>query len=393
MSANATVTLGLSAAKRAAIDKERGHRIRLYGLYALSISINLAIFIYGFDYYKLSSVDRPFSPKHHLLRPSGPIGLYIGIFGVLLFAGIFLYPIRKRWPWLATKGSTRHWLDIHVLMGLTAPFIIAFHSTLKFRGIAGMAFWIMFAVSASGVVGRYLYAQIPRSLNTAELSRKELQELQAQLANQLAAQNLLPEAQLRALLRLPSVQVVNKLPVVIAIIYMMILDVVRFFRVGIGADSAQSTFTVAGPSWKESMRPEKKLRFPNGFSSSRAPRRSSISGTSSISLSVTHLPCCPCSTLDCNSCWDTSKQPHGNPHHNCYCGNHQPLLFAWLPEEPEETRSESQGSRGEGQTILRGSQGPASQERHDLLHWLCHLHDCVSRRGRAGDDRRQSGHR
>ncbi|PYX89436.1 MAG: hypothetical protein DMG68_05095, partial [Acidobacteria bacterium] len=113
----------------------------------------------------------------------------------------------------------------------TAPFIIAFHSTLKFRGIAGMAFWIMFAVSASGVVGRYLYAQIPRSLNTAELSRKELQELQAQLANQLAAQNLLPEAQLRALLRLPSVQVVNKLPVVIAIIYMMILDVVRFFRV------------------------------------------------------------------------------------------------------------------------------------------------------------------
>ena len=231
MSANATVTLGLSAAKRAAIDKERGHRIRLYGLYALSISINLAIFIYGFDYYKLSSVDRPFSPKHHLLRPSGPIGLYIGIFGVLLFAGIFLYPIRKRWPWLATKGSTRHWLDIHVLMGLTAPFIIAFHSTLKFRGIAGMAFWIMFAVSASGVVGRYLYAQIPRSLNTAELSRKELQELQAQLANQLAAQNLLPEAQLRALLRLPSVQVVNKLPVVIAIIYMMILDVVRFFRV------------------------------------------------------------------------------------------------------------------------------------------------------------------
>ena len=76
-------------------------------------------------------------------------------------------------------GTTRHWLDIHVLMGLTAPFIIAFHSTLKFKGIAGMAFWIMFAVSASGVVGRYLYAQIPRKVTTAELSMKELQELQA----------------------------------------------------------------------------------------------------------------------------------------------------------------------------------------------------------------------
>ena len=230
MSANAT-TLGLSGAKQAVVDKERSHRLRLYGLYILSVCINLAIFIYGFDYYKLSSVDRPFSPKHHLLRPSGTIGIYLGVFGVMLFLGIFLYPLRKRWGWLAAKGSTRHWLDIHVLMGLTAPFIVAFHATLKFGGLAGMAFWIMFAVSASGVVGRYLYAQIPRSLNTAELSLKELQELQSQLGNQLAAQNLLPAADLRALLQMPSAQTVGKLPIPIAIVYMMILDVVRFFRV------------------------------------------------------------------------------------------------------------------------------------------------------------------
>ena len=106
-------------------------------LYALAIAINLAIFIYGFDYYKLSAIDRPFSPKHHLLRPSGPVGLYLGFFGVALFVGIFLYPIRKHWPWLASIGSTRHWLDIHILMGLTAPAIVAFHSTLKFKGIGG----------------------------------------------------------------------------------------------------------------------------------------------------------------------------------------------------------------------------------------------------------------
>ncbi len=79
-------------------------------------------------------------------------------------------------------------------MGLTAPAIVAFHSTLKFKGLAGMAFWIMFAVSASGVVGRYLYGQIPRKVTTAELSMRELQDLQAELSQQLAAQNLLPEA-------------------------------------------------------------------------------------------------------------------------------------------------------------------------------------------------------
>jgi hypothetical protein len=228
---SATATVRVAENVRTVPDAERGHRVRLYALYALAIATNLAIFIYGFDYYKLSSIDRPFSPKHHLLRPSGPIGLYLGFMGVALFVGIFLYPIRKHWVWLGSKGSTRHWLDIHVLMGLTAPFIIAFHSTLKFRGIAGMAFWIMFAVSASGVVGRYLYAQIPRRVTTAELSIKEVQELQEQLARQLAAQQILPEADLHALLRMPDAKFVKRLPILIALPYMMILDVVRVFGV------------------------------------------------------------------------------------------------------------------------------------------------------------------
>lgn len=200
-------------------------------LYVLAFAINLAIFIYGFDYYKLSAMDRPFSPKHHLLRPSGTIGLYLGFVGVALFLGIFLYPIRKHWAWLGQIGKTRHWLDIHVLMGLTAPFIIAFHSTLKFKGIAGMAFWIMFAVSASGVVGRYLYAQIPRRVTTVELSMKELQDLQESLSRELTSQRVLPESDLRALLRLPNAQQVGRLPIPIALVYMMILDIVRMFGV------------------------------------------------------------------------------------------------------------------------------------------------------------------
>jgi len=230
MSANATLTARIAAVK-AVPDGEKSHRIRLYGLYVLAIATNLAIFFYGFDYYKLSAIDRPFSPKHHMLRPSGPIGLYLGFMGVALFVGIFLYPIRKHWAWLSTKGSTRRWLDIHVLMGLTAPFIVAFHSTLKFRGIAGMAFWIMFAVSTSGVVGRYLYAQIPRKVTTAELSMKELQELQELLKERLAKQRLLPEKDLRALLRMPDANLAKRMPILIALPYMLILDVVRVFGV------------------------------------------------------------------------------------------------------------------------------------------------------------------
>ena len=231
MSANATATARIAQHTSVVSDAERRHRVRLHALYVVAIVTNLAIFFYGFDYYKLSAIDRPFSPKHHMLRPSGPIGLYLGFVGVALFVGIFLYPLRKHWTWLGTKGSTRHWLDIHILMGLTAPFIIAFHSTLKFRGIAGMAFWIMFAVSASGIVGRYLYAQIPRKVTTAELSMREVQELQEQLSLELARQKVLPEADLRALLRMPDANAVKRLPIVVALVYMMILDIVRKFRV------------------------------------------------------------------------------------------------------------------------------------------------------------------
>ena len=228
---SATATAPVRAVAKIGPDLEKRHRTRLYFLYALAIAINLAIFFYGFDYYKLSAIDRPFSPKHHLLRPSGAVGIYLGFFGAALFVGIFLYPLRKHWAWLGTKGSTRHWLDIHILMGLTAPAIIAFHSTLKFRGLAGMAFWIMFAVSASGVVGRYLYGQIPRKVTAAELSVRELQDLQAHLSQQLAAQNLLPEADLRDVLRLPDANWVARLPIPLAIVYMMLLDIVRKFRV------------------------------------------------------------------------------------------------------------------------------------------------------------------
>ena len=231
MSANATVTGSIAPVAIPVADNERRHRVRLYALYVIAIVTNLAIFIYGFNYYTLATVDRPFSLKHQVLRPSGPVGLYLGFVGVALFLGIFLYPIRKKWPWLAKQGKSRHWLDIHVMMGLTAPFIVALHSSLKFRGIAGVAFWLMFGVSLSGVVGRYLYAQIPRSLNTAELTRKELAELQTQLSCQLAAKDLLPEADLRSLLRLPSAERVQRLPVAAAIVYMMALDFARVFRV------------------------------------------------------------------------------------------------------------------------------------------------------------------
>ncbi len=230
MSATATVRLA-TATSKPVVDTERGHRIRLFLGYLIAIALVAGIFTYGFNYYTLNSAERPFSPKHALLKPSGVIGVKLGILGLAMFLAIFLYPLRKRWAWLGRQGSSRHWLDNHVLLGLAAPFVLALHAAFKFRGFAGIAFWIMLAVSLSGVIGRYLYGQIPRSLNAAELSLKEVQDIQAKLGEQLAEQKVLPQSDLRALLSLPSPERVQKLPTVVALVYMMLLDLSRVFKI------------------------------------------------------------------------------------------------------------------------------------------------------------------
>ena len=227
MSANATVATAVSSAQ----DRERGHRSRIAAAYFLFATLITALTVYGFDYYILDSEHRPFSPKHAALRPSGVIGIKLGMLGVMMFLIIFLYPLRKRWPWLMRKGISKHWLDYHVVLGIAAPFVIAFHASFKFRGFAGLAFWLMFAVSVSGVVGRYLYAQIPRTLTTAELSRKELQELQEKLATQLADQKLISQTDLRGLLKLPSPEKVKRLSIISALAYMLALDLGRVLRI------------------------------------------------------------------------------------------------------------------------------------------------------------------
>lgn len=226
-----TSTAATSAAKPQARPMDRGHRLRVSALITIFASIVVALAIYGFDYYRLGVQDRPFSSKHHLLRPSGRIGIDLGIFGVAIFLAIFLYPLRKRVRWLGKIGSSKHWLDFHIVFGLTAPVIIAFHSSFKFNGIAGMAFWIMFAVALSGIAGRYIYAQIPRSLNSAELSMRDLQAQESEFARAIAEQSVLEMKDLEPLLRVPSPEQAAEMPMLRAMLSVVALDIARPFRV------------------------------------------------------------------------------------------------------------------------------------------------------------------
>jgi hypothetical protein len=214
-----------------AVDKERGHRLRVAAAWALAGAFILAVGVYGFDYYTLGPAARPFSPKHPLLRPSGAIGIKLGMLGVAMFLAIYLYYFRKRFGWLGSVGATKHWLDFHIVLGVSAPLVIAFHSAFKVRGIAGMAFWIMVAVALSGIVGRYLYAQIPRHLNAAELTWQELQDEQLSLTHQMATQKIFAPGELVAAFHIPDVEMVKHKSALGALLWMFTLDLARPFRV------------------------------------------------------------------------------------------------------------------------------------------------------------------
>jgi hypothetical protein len=196
---------------------EKRHRFWLSVGTLAAFVLVLWLAVYGLDYYTLDQAHRVLSPKHAALKPSGTIGLRLGMFGVALFLLIYLYAIRKHWTWLSRQGNTRRWLDFHVLLGISAPLVITFHSAFKFGGIAGVSYWIMIAVALSGFVGRYIYSLIPHSLGAAEISLKELRAESEELARQMGAQKVLSPADLAPLFRLPPASAVQSMSALMAL--------------------------------------------------------------------------------------------------------------------------------------------------------------------------------
>jgi len=225
----ATLTASPAAARTP--RKDAMHHARLAIAIAAAVSLILFLALHGYSYYAAHLEDRPFSPLDAQLRPSGTIGLKLGILGVGLFCILFLHPLRKRWRWLSTKGSTRHWLDFHAVVGITAPLVITFHSSFKFHGLAGLAYWIMVAVALSGFFGRYIYAQIPRSIHSVQLTIGELEAQTSYLAARLNGQEFFGADDLAPLLRVPTREEVRVMNLIQLMWTMFVMDVRRPFLV------------------------------------------------------------------------------------------------------------------------------------------------------------------
>ena len=238
-----------------AVGRHRASLILLASLLALSA---IALFIFGLDYYLLSISQRHFSPKHAYLKPSSPNGLRLGIIGLTLFAMVYLYPLRKYWPAFGRVGKTRNWFDYHILLGITAPTVISFHSAFKHQGFAGMAYWTMIALVASGIIGRYFYAQIPRNISAAELTIKDMEELKTSFLDELRLQKVFRLSEIEALFRLPDSREIQSMSALQAVVRMVALDVARPFRIWAmrrrGMIAAGNTLPLRAASCPQGMR-------------------------------------------------------------------------------------------------------------------------------------------
>jgi hypothetical protein len=183
------------------------HRIYT-ALLSLTFLIATAVIgIRGCSYYSTPLDQRPFHQQYDTLKPSGFEGHGYGVVGsILLIVGVGLYSARKRIRRFSQVGKISNFLEFHIFLCLAGPMLIVYHSTFKFGGLVAVSFWSMVAVVASGVVGRYLYVQIPKGIQGNELSVAELEEENKKIVEILQTQYGLNPIYLRSVdaMALPS---------------------------------------------------------------------------------------------------------------------------------------------------------------------------------------------
>lgn len=157
------------------------------------VAITLAVTVYliytGYSYYHTPLEERFFHPRHNWFKPSGIYGQGLGIIGTLLIlVGVSLYIGHKRYNFLGKYIRLKYLLEFHIFLCTLGPILVVFHTTFKFGGIVSVAFWSMVAVVLSGVAGRFIYNQIPRTIEGRALSLNELNEMKTNLAVVLSQQ-------------------------------------------------------------------------------------------------------------------------------------------------------------------------------------------------------------
>jgi len=158
------------------------HRIYI-GFFILVVLLATLYLAYqGYSYYSLGIEQRFFHPEHQTLKPSGLIGHSLGIVGsLLMLIGVSTYMLRKRISKFSRIGVLKYWLEFHIFLCTLGPIFVLYHTAFKFGGLVAISFWSMVAVVLSGVIGRYIYLQIPRTIEGREMNLNEINQIKDEL--------------------------------------------------------------------------------------------------------------------------------------------------------------------------------------------------------------------
>lgn len=164
----------------------RIHRIFLFSMSFVAVAVFVVLAFYGKAYYSTSFEERFFHEQNEILKPSGIIGHGLGIAGSLLMLfGVFSYMARKRIRMFLRFGTLKHWLEFHIFLCTLGPILVLYHTSFKFGGLVAVSFWSMVAVVFSGIVGRFIYLQIPRTIEGREMTRSEISKTKIDLFSQI----------------------------------------------------------------------------------------------------------------------------------------------------------------------------------------------------------------
>ena len=170
------------------------HRIFISLLALVVAAVFTLLLVNGIQYYKSGLEERVYNESHASLKPSGVIGHGVGIFGsLLMITGMASYMARKRFRSMSRMGALKYWLEVHIFMCTLGPIMILFHTAFKFGGLVAVSFWSMVAVFLSGVAGRFIYIQIPRTIEGRTLSLNEIRDMQSDIAGTLKSSYNLDE--------------------------------------------------------------------------------------------------------------------------------------------------------------------------------------------------------
>lgn len=176
------------------------HRVYVGTMIIFGVVVTIYLAYTGFSYYQTPLEERFYHPRHDWFRPSGLFGHGLGIVGTLMILfGVTIYIVRKRYNFLSRLIRLKYLLEFHIFLCSLGPVLILFHTAFKFGGIVSIAFWSMVAVVLSGVIGRFIYIQIPRTIEGRQLSLQEVQNLSTNLADQLKTNEHLDEKILGAI--------------------------------------------------------------------------------------------------------------------------------------------------------------------------------------------------